>query len=105
MTTVARSRASPTRRCAKIISTSNAFEIDGASACSQVVKNPGSSSKSGAIVDSGSLLNGAALSLSTQCSFSSAVGWTVPYSFTATPASEVKAKVVEEAGAGHLTVN
>jgi pectate lyase len=90
---------------AKIISTSNAFDIEGASGCSQVVKNPGSSSKTGAIVDTGSLLNGAGLNLSTQCKFSNAVGWTVPYSFTATPASEVKAKVVEEAGAGKLTVN
>ena len=90
---------------AKIISTSNAFDIDGASSCNQVVRNPGSSSKTGAIVDTGSLLNGALLNLSTQCSFSSAVGWTVPYAFTATPASQVKAQVVEEAGAGKLGVN
>jgi pectate lyase len=90
---------------AKIISTSNAFDIDGATACSQVVKSPGSSSKTGAIVDSGSLLNGNPLSLASQCSFSGAVGWTVPYAFTATPASEVKSKVTEEAGAGKLSVN
>jgi pectate lyase len=90
---------------AKIISSDNAFDIAGASACSQVVKNPGSSSKTGAIVDSGSLLNGNPLSLASQCSFSSAVGWTVPYAFTPTPAAQVKAKVEAEAGAGKLGVN
>lgn len=89
---------------AKIISQNNAFDIVGASTCSHIVKNPGSSSKTGAIVDSGSLLNGAALNVAGACSFSSAVGWTVPYAVTLLNTSAVKASVLSNAGVGKLTV-
>jgi pectate lyase len=90
---------------AKIISENNAFDIQGANGCTSVLKNPGSSSKTGAIKESGSLLNGAALDTS-QCSFSASVGWTVPYAYGSAllPASGVKAAVKASAGSGKLTV-
>jgi pectate lyase len=90
---------------AKIISENNAFDIQGANGCNSVLKNPGSSSKTGAIKDSGSLLNGAALDL-TPCSFSNAVGWTVPYAYAKAllPAASVMASVKASAGSGRLSV-
>lgn len=90
---------------AKIISQNNAFDIIGATSCPDIVKNPGSSSKTGAIVDTGSLLNSGALNLAGSCSFSSAVGWTVPYAASLLPAAEVKQAVMGNAGVGKLTVN
>jgi pectate lyase len=90
---------------AKIISQNNAFAITGATSCTNIVKNPGSSSKTGAITDTGSLLNGAALNLASACSFSSSVGWTVPYTVTLLATSAVKASVQSNAGTGKLTVN
>jgi pectate lyase len=91
---------------AKIISENNVFEIAGASGCADVATNPGSSSKPGAITDSGSTLNGAALSLSA-CGFDTAVGWTVPYSYGSVlmPVSSVAASVRSNAGAGKLSVS
>lgn len=89
---------------AKIISQNNAFEIAGASSCPDIMTNPGSSSKTGAAVDSGSLLNGAALNAGGACSFSSAVGWTVPYSVNLLNGSAVKASVQGNAGTGKLSV-
>jgi len=90
---------------AKIISQNNAFDVAGANSCQDVVKNPGSSSKTGAILESGSLLNGAALNMA-QCSFSTSVGWTVPYDISGAllPAASVKASVKANAGPGKLTV-
>jgi pectate lyase len=90
---------------AKIISENNAFDIDGASGCTSVLTNPGSSSKTGAITDAGSLLNGAALNLA-QCSFSANVGWSVPFDYRAVlqPASSVKSYVQANAGPGKITV-
>ena len=89
---------------AKIISQNNAFDIAGATACPNIVTNPGSSSMTGAVIDSGSLLNGAALDVAGKCSFISAVGWTVPYAFTLLDAAAVKASVQAYAGTGKLTV-
>lgn len=89
---------------AKIISQNNAFAITGATSCPNVVKNPGSSGKTGAITDTGSLLNGAALNLAGSCGFSSSVGWTVPYAYTLLATTAVKASVVSNAGTGKLTV-
>jgi len=90
---------------ARIISENNAFEISGASGCADIATNPGSSSKPGAIVDSGSTLNGAALPLSA-CGFDTAVGWTVPYAYQGSllPASSVAASVRANAGSGRLQV-
>ncbi|MYM81878.1 pectate lyase [Duganella sp. FT50W] len=90
---------------AKIISQNNAFDIVGASKCADIMTNPGSSSKTGAATDSGSLLNGAALTAGGACSFSTSVGWTVPYSATLLNASAVKQSVLNNAGTGKLTVN
>jgi pectate lyase len=89
---------------ARIISQNNAFDIAGASSCPNIVSNPGSASMTGAITDSGSLLNGSALDVAGKCSFSNAVGWTVPYAYTVLDATAVKAWVQGNAGAGKLTV-
>lgn len=89
---------------AQILSEHNAFEIDGASDCPAIVKNPGSSSKTGAISDTGSLLNGAALDLASSCSFAAA-SWSIPYGNSAVPASQVKARVLSNAGVGKVSVN
>jgi pectate lyase len=89
---------------AQVVSEQNVFDITGASSCPDVVKNPGSSSKTGAIRDTGSLLNGNALNLASSCSFATAT-WTVPYTYSPTPAAQVKAAVVPKAGPGQLTVN
>jgi pectate lyase len=88
----------------QILSEANVFEVTGAKTCADVITNPGSSSKSGAITDTGSLLNGSSLALSTACSFTAA-SWTIPYSYTPTAAASVKSVVTSNAGVGHLTVN
>ncbi|MET0322028.1 MAG: hypothetical protein ABW069_15015 [Duganella sp.] len=90
---------------AKIILQNNAFDIAGASTCAHIVDNPGSASKAGAVTDAGSLLNGNALNLAGQCSFSSAVGWTAPYSVTLLPAASVRQSVLGNAGTGKISVN
>ena len=89
---------------AKIISQNNAFDVTGATTCTNIVTNPGSSSKKGAIIDSGSLLNGAALDVACKCSFSSTVGWTVPYAVTPLAASAVKDAVLNNAGTAKISV-
>jgi pectate lyase len=93
---------------AKIISENNVFDINGAKACGDVIKNPGSSSKTGAITDVGSLLNGASLALSSKCSFSVAVGWAEPYQnqddFVLTETNAVNQTVLDNAGLGKLIV-
>jgi pectate lyase len=91
---------------AKIISENNDFSITGASSCADVLKNPGSSSKTGAITDAGSTINGTAMAMS-KCSFSADVGWTVPYSYSSVllPTAQVKASVQANAGVGKLTVS
>ena len=58
----------------------------------------------GAISDTGSLLNGSALNLAGACSFAVA-NWTIPYAYSPVPASEVRARVLSNAGVGKLTVN
>jgi pectate lyase len=90
---------------ALIISENNAFDVAGASNCSDVVANPGSASMPGAIVESGSLLNGKALDMG-PCAFASNVGWTPPYSYRSTlvPAASVAAAVAQAAGTGKLNV-
>lgn len=89
---------------AKIISQNNAFDIAGATSCTNILTNPGSSSKTGAITDTGSLLNGAALDVAGKCSFSSSVGWSLPYTVQLLPAGDVKQSVLTNAGTGKLTV-
>ncbi len=76
-----------------VISSANAFDIQGATACRQIVRDPASSP--GVFNDSGSLLNGQALQ---DCPFGGDVGWRVPYRFTALPASEVARHVTDNAG-------
>jgi pectate lyase len=85
---------------ARIISQNNAFDIADAASCSQVVRNPGSPAKSGAISDAGSLLNGVPLNLAGTCNFSADVGWTVPYTVKLRDAAAVRQAVLENAGPG-----
>lgn len=83
---------------AKIISQNNVFEIAGAKSCGDIVRNPGSPGKTGAITDSGSLLNGVLLDLAGKCDFNGDVGWTVPYSIKLLPPEEVRQSVLDKAG-------
>ncbi len=89
---------------AKIISQNNAFDITGASTCTNILTNPGSSSMTGAITDAGSLLNGSALNVAGACSFSSSVGWSLPYTAPLQSTTDVKQSVLTNAGTGKLTV-
>jgi pectate lyase len=85
----------------KIISQNNFFDIAGATAgsCPAVVKNPNTDNPEGAFTDSGSLVNGAAL---TGCTAPTAVGWTVPYSYPTLPTAQVPAFVLANAGTGRI---
>lgn len=86
---------------ARILSHNNVFEVAGAASCADVVKNPGGT-PTGVFKDTGSLLNGAALS---GCTISDAVTWTPPYAFTPRPAALVKANALAQAGGGKLTTS
>lgn len=87
----------------KIISAGNVFEIAGVAAgsCAGVVANPNTANPEGALTDSGSLVNGAAM---TGCTAPRSVGWSLPagYSYPKLAASAVKAYVLANAGAGKL---
>jgi pectate lyase len=87
----------------KIISANNVFDITGAAAgsCAAVVKNPNSDNAEGNFTDSGSLVNGAAL---TGCTAPTAVGWSLPagYGYTLLPTAQVAASVLANAGTGKV---
>ena len=83
---------------AHVIIDANAYDIEGARGCADVLHNPGKS-EPGGVLDRGSQLNGKALA---DCGFSPDVGWAVPYTFTALPAADVQPNVMSNAGAGHL---
>ncbi|MDB5920997.1 MAG: hypothetical protein JWR40_5231 [Massilia sp.] len=85
-------------QAAKIVSANNVFEVTGARACADVVKDF-SGSVAGAFKDSGSLLNGAALGA---CGVSNSVSWTPPYAFSPRPLTLVKANALAQAGGGKL---
>jgi pectate lyase len=85
---------------AKILSNNNAFEITGASTCDDVASNPNSTTAAGAFKDTGSILNGAALS---GCVLSNAVLWTPPYVYSTRAASLVKLYALLNVGGGKLT--
>ncbi|WP_426319157.1 GDSL-type esterase/lipase family protein [Pseudoduganella sp. R-43] len=85
-------------RQARVIIDANAYDIEGARGCGDVLHNPGKS-EAGAVLDHGSLLNGKALA---DCGFATDVGWSVPYAFRALPAADVQPNVMTNAGAGHL---
>lgn len=78
---------------ARIVSSANAFEIAGASDCSQLVRDPGASP--GVFTDSGSLLNGRPLG---ECPFGAGDSFRVPYAYTALPAAQVARHVRANAG-------
>ncbi len=84
---------------ARIISHNNVFDIAGASSCKDIAKTPDSDPAARAFRDSGSLLNGQPLP---PCAQDAEPGWTVPYIFTALPATRVKEHVQANAGAGRL---
>jgi len=87
----------------KIISENNVFEITGAraGACTAVVMNPNTANPEGYFTDSGSVLNGTAL---TGCTAPTAVGWSLPsgYPYPKTATSQVKASVLANAGTGKI---
>jgi pectate lyase len=83
---------------AKILAQNNVFEVAGAHACADVVKDFGGTVP-GAFRDTGSLLNGAPLGA---CGVSAGVAWTPPYAFSARPPSLVKANALAQAGGGKL---
>ncbi|XLZ69796.1 GDSL-type esterase/lipase family protein [Massilia sp. SR12] len=83
---------------ARVIIDANAYDIEGARGCGDVLRNPGGAD-AGAVLDRGSQLNGKALA---ECGLPGDVGWSVPYTFTALPAADVQPNVMTNAGAGHL---
>ncbi|QBE65924.1 pectinesterase family protein [Pseudoduganella lutea] len=83
---------------AKILSNNNVFEVAGARACPDVVKDF-SGAIAGAFKDSGSLLNAAVLGT---CGVSAAVSWTPPYAYSPRPVALVKANALAQAGGGKL---
>lgn len=91
---------------AKIISENNSFDVQGADTCDDVVVNSAPAGESGAIAESGSLLNGVALNMA-PCRFSAQVGWSVPYAYSSSlqAASSVKQTVKSQAGVGKLVFN
>jgi pectate lyase len=87
---------------AKIISQANAYQIEGAQGCQDVVKNPGNAAMTGQYADQGSELNGQPL---TACPFVAAPAWQVPYAFTALAAPRVAGHVLDQAGAGKIAIS
>lgn len=77
----------------RIVSDANAFEVAGATACRQVVRDPAASP--GVFADTGSLLNGQALA---DCPHTGDAGWRPPYTYAALPANQVARHVQENAG-------
>lgn len=86
----------------QIISDNNVFEItfSGKATCDKIITNPNSSTAAGLFKDTGSTLNGAAL---TGCSLSNAVTWTPPYTYVPKAAVLVKLFALANAGGGKLT--
>ena len=78
---------------ARILSEANLFEIAGATACRDVVRDPGASP--GVFADQGSLLNGAPLS---DCPHAGDAGWRPPYAYAMLPAQQAGSQVLADAG-------
>ena len=78
---------------AHIVAHANAYDVQGATTCAQIVRAPGRSA--GVHRDEGSILNGQPL---TDCAHGGDVGWRVPYRFDALPAHEVARHVLAHAG-------
>ncbi len=84
---------------ADIIAHANVYEIAGSRGCADVVRSHGPDNS---FIDSGSILNGAALE---QCALPSSPAWQVPYAFKALPAAQVKQHVLASAGAGNWHID
>ncbi|WP_077035661.1 Ig-like domain-containing protein [Pelomonas sp. KK5] len=85
---------------ANIISNANVFAVDGAVGCDSVISYPTLTPTGGIFQDSGSLLNGAAIS---GCTVASGAGFVPPYAYKPRPAALVKANNLAQAGAGKIT--
>ncbi|WP_313034271.1 pectate lyase family protein [Massilia alkalitolerans] len=83
-------------KAARIVSHANAFEIAGSRSCADAVRPFATGADAGSFLDTGSLLNGAALA---PCG-AGTPSWTVPYPFNPLPANAVPAHVRAHAGAG-----
>ncbi|MDT7837087.1 pectinesterase family protein [Aquabacterium sp. OR-4] len=82
----------------QVISQANVFAITGAGGCASVVQTLNATASS-SFVDTGSVLNGAALA---GCPATSGSSWTIPYAYTLRPAALVKANALAKAGAGRI---
>jgi hypothetical protein len=82
---------------ADIIGEHNAYDIEAASRCEQVVRH---FDDAASFRDDGSLLNGKPLA----CTGPSAPGWRVPYAYHPRPALTVKEHVLANAGAGKTLI-
>ena len=80
---------------ADVIGHANVYDITGARGCQDVVRSHGDGNS---FIDTGSTLNGAALSA---CTLPAAPSWQVPYPFKARAAAEVRQHVLAHAGAGN----
>jgi len=89
-------------KAGNIVSQANVFAIEGASACDSVVSYA-SADRSGVFQDSGSTVNGAALTASGVCSVQAGTAFTPGYAFKPRPAVLVKANALAQAGAGKLS--
>lgn len=78
----------------RILSEANVFNLTGVKDCTSIAKNFGGT----VYRDSGSLLNGAALS----CSWNTNIGWTPPYAPNKLAATAVVSDVLANAGAGKV---
>lgn len=85
----------------QILSGNNVFQIANANGCASVVAYP-SSITTGAFKDTGSTLNGAALSASGPCPIATVSSFVPPYAYTLRPVALVKANALAQAGAGKL---
>ncbi len=88
-------------RSGQIRSDNNVYRVKGATGCDSVVTSISTDAVS-SYTDSGSTLNGVALS---GCSAPANASWVVPYAYSPLPTAQVQATVVAQAGAGKFSTS